>query len=86
MPLTPIGYEPTEQEILDGLVPKFTSFETILNDCCQMTCNEETFKKYEHLIKDKFKISSEDIKDSDGNSKTIFTLLKHINEDVGVSV
>lgn len=86
MPLSPIGYVPSEKEILEGLVPKFTSFESLLNDCCQMTCNEETFQKYEHLIKDKFKISFEDIKDQDGSDKKIFTLLKYTNEDERDSV
>lgn len=82
MPLSPIGYVPSEKEILEGLVPKFTSFETLLNDCCQMTCNQETFKKYEHLIKDKFKISTEDIKQQDADNKTIYTLLKYRNENI----
>jgi len=85
MPMTPIGYVPSEKEILEGLVPKFTSFETLLNDCCQMQCNEETFKKYEHLIKDKFKISTEDIKQPDGDHKTVYSLLKHTDEDIGDS-
>lgn len=83
MPLSPFGYVPTEKEVLESLHPKFSNFEMILKNSMQLTINKETYDKHYDLIKDNFKISSSDI---DGNNQTVYTLLKHNDENIGITV